>query len=36
MDHSEPIFLQLKILDIYKINDYLNYSMGLKTLKQNV
>ena len=23
MDHSEPIFLQLKILDIYKINDYL-------------
>jgi hypothetical protein len=23
MDHSEPIFLQLKILDIYIINDYL-------------
>jgi hypothetical protein len=23
MDRSEPIFLQLKILDIYKINDYL-------------
>ena len=23
MDHSEPLFLDLKILNIYKINDYL-------------
>ena len=42
-DHSEPLFLDLKILDIYKINDYLcsifmyrfNYCQNLSDFYSN-